>query len=903
MQVVVVESPSKAKTINKYLGKDYQVFASFGHIRDLPAKDGSVKPDDNFSMVYETDPDSKKHLATIAKAVKEADGLYLATDPDREGEAISWHVLEALKEVKAIHKNLQVHRVTFDEITKKAVLAAFDNPRDIDMNLVNAQQARRALDYLVGFTLSPVLWRKLPGSKSAGRVQSVALRLICERDQEIEQFISREYWDIKAALISESGHPIAGRLIEYKGEKMEKFSITDGKKANEIAEALRHKHYKVSKLEPKEVRRHPAPPFTTSTLQQEAARKCGFSAKKTMQLAQKLYEGVSLGGETVGLITYMRTDGVTVSQEAVNATRNYIMGTYGDPYMPPAPRQYKTKSKNAQEAHEAIRPTDVTRSPDAVASYLDNDMLRLYELIWKRMVASQMESALYDQLIVDIAATDKQAVLRTSGSVVRFDGFLKLYQEGSDDDKEGEENEARLPELKHDETLGVNKITPEQHFTEPPPRYSEASLVKKLEELGIGRPSTYASIISVLQDRGYVRLDKKRFIAESLGRLVNAFLVSFFERYVEYSFTADLESKLDDVSAGDREWKEVLREFWKDFITKIEESKQLTVTQVLEALDQLLAMYAFGTAKDGKDPRQCPDCKTGKVGLKIGRFGPYIACSAYPDCNYKTQLGSAASAGEDADGNELRLPKTLGTDPASGESISLRKGPYGAYVQLGESKTPKRASLFKSMKPENITLEIALALLSLPRELGAHPDTGKPIIVNNGRFGPYIMHDGKFTSLPSSEDPLTIGINRAVDVLSRAPSKSGGNEKLRVLGKHPDDDAEVAIYKGRYGPYIKHGKVNAPFPKSASLDALTLEEALPLLAARSASGSKGGKKFGKAQKTAKTKSEPKEKPVKAKAAKEPKATKAKKAAPAKASKAKPVAKAKPAAKSKAKKAG
>ncbi len=832
--LVVVESPSKAKTINKYLGKDYTVLASFGHVRDLPAKDGSVNPDDDFAMIYEVDADAKKHLSPIAKAARDADALYLATDPDREGEAISWHVLEALKASRAIHKNLAVYRVTFDEITKKAVLEAFAHPRDIDMNLVNAQQARRALDYLVGFTLSPVLWRKLPGSKSAGRVQSVALRLICERDEEIEQFISREYWDIKAALISESGSTILSRLIEYKGEKLEKFSITDDKKANEIAEALRHKHYKVARLEPKEVRRHPAPPFTTSTLQQEAARKCGFGAKKTMQLAQKLYEE--------GIITYMRTDGVTVSQDAIAATREYISGTFGAPYMPSAPRHYKTKSKNAQEAHEAIRPTDITRAPGSMQ--LEHDQARLYELIWKRMVASQMESALYDQLIVDIAATDGQATLRASGSVVRFDGFLKLYIEGSDDEKD-EEGEAKLPALKQDEAMTAKEITPEQHFTEPPPRYSEASLVKKLEELGIGRPSTYASIISVLQDRGYVKLDKKRFIAESLGRLVNAFLVSFFTQYVQYDFTADLETKLDDVSAGERNWKEILRDFWKDFIAKIEESRELKVSQVLEALDTLLASYAFGTRKDGKDPRQCPACKTGRLGLKIGRFGPYIACSNYPECTHKEQIGDHIPVGTDAEGNEFKLPKNLGKDPASGEEVSLRKGPYGVYVQLGESKTPKRTSLFKSMRPENITLDIALQLLALPRTLGAHPDTGKPIVVNNGKFGPYLLHDGKFTTLPAAEDPLTIGINRAVEVLATAPKKGerAGATPIRILGKHPDDGADVALMKGQYGPYAKHGKINATLPKGADLDTFTLEEALPLLAARAEAGPR--KKFSR----------------------------------------------------------
>jgi len=834
VNVVIVESPAKAKTINKYLGKDYQVFASFGHVRDLPAKDGSVRPDEDFAMTYEVDDDAKKNISAIAKATKEADHLYLASDPDREGEAIAWHVLEALKLSKAIHKDLQVHRVSFDEITKKAVSEAFEHPRDIDMHLVNAQQARRALDYLVGFTLSPVLWRKLPGSKSAGRVQSVALRLICERDEEIEQFVSREYWDIKAELQQSAGNSLSARLIEYKGEKMEKFSIGNEKYAHEIAADLRTKRYAVADLEEKEVRRHPEPPFMTSTLQQEAARKLGFGAKRTMQVAQKLYED--------GIITYMRTDSVNLSQDAISNARSYIGKNYGDGYLPSSPRVYKSKAKNAQEAHEAIRPTDIALAPASAG--LTDDQARLYELIWKRTLASQMESAVYDQLIVDIKATDNQAMLRTSGSVIKFDGFMRLYSEGKDDEEE--EGETRLPVLKKDESLIAKEITPEQHFTEPPPRYSEASLVKKLEELGIGRPSTYASIISVLQDRGYVVLDKKRFVAQSLGRLVNAFLVSFFEKYVEYGFTADLEDKLDDVAGGEREWKEVLREFWKDFIAKIEESRELKVSDVLEALDTLLAAYAFGTPKDGKDPRKCPACG-GQLGLKIGRFGPYIGCNNYPECTHKAQISeSSAPALVDAEGNEFKLPKLLGSDPVSGEPINLKKGPYGVYVQLGESKTPKRASLFKTMRPENITLEIALQLLSLPRELGAHPDTGKPIVVNNGKFGPYLLHDGKFTTLPQSEDPLTIGINRAVEVLANAPKKGerAGAKPLRVLGKHPDDEGDVALYKGQYGPYVKHGKINATLPKGADLDAFTLEEAIPLLAARAekAGGKKGKKK-------------------------------------------------------------
>ncbi|MEQ1704767.1 MAG: type I DNA topoisomerase [Rickettsiales bacterium] len=844
--VVVVESPSKAKTINKYLGSDYTVLASFGHVRDLPSKDGSVRPDDDFSMIYVVDDDSKKHISAIAKAAKTADTLILATDPDREGEAISWHVLEALKESKAVGKKLNVQRVTFHEITKKSIIEAFKHPREIDMNMVNAQQARRALDYLVGFTLSPVLWRKLPGSKSAGRVQSVALRLICDRDEEIEQFISREYWDIKAILSPEKGANLSARLIEYKGEKLEKFSITDGKKAESVAADLRTKNYSVANLEEKQVRRHPSPPFTTSTLQQEASRKCGFGAKRTMQIAQKLYED--------GHITYMRTDGINVSPEAVSSAREHIGKSYGKEYVPSAPRMYKNKSKNAQEAHEAIRPTDITLT--AQKAGLDGEQAKLYELIWKRMVASQMESALFDQLIVDIAASDKQAVLRTSGSVVRFDGFLKLYQEGSDDE-EDEEN-AKLPVLKKDEKLGLEEVKPEQHFTEPPPRYSEASLVKKLEELGIGRPSTYAAIISVLQDRGYVTLDKKRFVAQSLGRLVNAFLVSFFERYVEYGFTADLENRLDEVSAGERDWKQVLRDFWQDFIAKIDESKELSVSQVLEALDTLLASYAFGQASEGKDKRACPACSKGRLGLKIGRFGPYIACSNYPDCNHKAQLGELTAPVQlDDNGEEFKLPKTLGKDPVSGEDVTLRKGPYGVYVQIGESKSPKRASLLKSMRPETMTLELALSLLALPRELGKHPDTGKPIVVNNGKFGPYILHDGKFTTLPASEDLLTIGINRAVEVMAQAPQKGAANVALKSLGKHPDDDGEVAIFKGRYGDYIKHGKINATLPKDADIKTFTLEQALPLLAARAAAPAKKG--F--ARKTAKSspKAEPKEK--------------------------------------------
>ena len=870
MHVVVVESPSKAKTINKYLGRDYQVLASFGHVRDLPSKDGSVEPGKGFAMHYQTDPDSKKHIAAIAKALKGATTLYLATDPDREGEAISWHVVEALQESKALPKSVNVKRIVFHEITKNAVLDAVAHPRDIDMDLVNAQQARRALDYLVGFTLSPVLWRKLPGSRSAGRVQSVALRLICERDGEIEKFVSEEYWDITTALSNAKGDNFKARLTYWQGEKLEKFSIPNEARAKEITEALRAKSFTVRSVEPKQARRHPQAPFTTSTLQQEASRKLGFSAKRTMQLAQKLYEGAEIGGETVGLITYMRTDGVTVSQEAIGKTRDLIKKQFGERYLPSAPKVYKVKTSNAQEAHEAIRPTDIARSPDSVKSALDNDLWRLYDLIWKRMAASQMESAVYDQVIVDLDSSDKQATLHTTGSVLKFDGFLTLYQEGKDDEEE--EEQKRLPELSPGEAVTVNDVLPEQHFTEPPPRFTEASLVKKLEELGIGRPSTYASIISVLQDRGYVKLEKKRFIAEMLGRLVNGFLVSFFKRYVEYDFTAQLEDRLDDVSAGEYDWKALLTDFWKPFIEKIDESKKLANPEVLETLDKLLESLIFPNVAGHADPRACPNCADGRLGLKTGKFGAFVGCSHYPECNYTRQLVVGETIGENPAAESAEAyPKVLGADPATGEKVSLRKGPYGMYVQLGEGKTPRRASLFKTMNPETVTLETALSLLSLPREIGMHPETGKPIIAGTGRYGPYVQHDGKYTSLRGDDDPLTIGINRAVAVI--ADSAKGAKAKIepiRALGAHPEDGEKIQLFEGRYGPYVKHGKTNASLTKDQTVDSITLEQALELIAKRG-----GGKTKRKAVKKSAAKSDAK--PAKSSAAKKAPA-KSKKAA-------------------------
>lgn len=863
MHTVVVESPAKAKTINKYLGKDYTVLASFGHVRDLPSKDGSVRPEDDFAMDYEVAEDSKKHISAIVNAVKDADTLYLATDPDREGEAISWHVVEALHARRALKKNTTIKRIVFHEITKGAILEAIQHPRDIDMHLVNAQQARRALDYLVGFTLSPVLWRKLPGARSAGRVQSVALRLICERDEEIEQFVAQEYWDITTTLRKGDGQTLTARLTHWEKEKLEKFSLTEGAAAHQVANALKHATVSVTSVEPKQKRRFPYPPFTTSTLQMDASRKLGFGAKRTMQVAQKLYEGIDLGGETVGLITYMRTDGVTVSAEAVTATRALVSKDYGDAYLPGSPRMYTTKSKNAQEAHEAIRPTDITRSPAAMKKYLDEDQFRLYELVWKRMVASQMEPAVYDQVVVEFAETAHHATLRATGSVLKFDGFLKLYREGLDDDQQDEEESRLLPPLSQGEALAVAEVNAQQHFTEPPPRYSEASLVKKLEELGIGRPSTYASIISVLQERGYVRLDKKRFIAEMRGRLVSAFLVNFFARYVEYDFTANLEEQLDEIADGRLEWKDVLRAFWGEFIARINESREIPPREVLDALDTMLAPFIFGKREVTHEDRLCPQCKTGELHLKTGKYGAFLGCNNYPECNHTRQLGAedAESAGA-ADASDY--PKTLGNDPASGETVSLRKGPYGFYVQLGEEKKPKRASLPKGTPPESLSLEAALSLLALPREVGIHPESGKPIVANLGRFGPYVLHDGKYTSLKADDDVLTIGMNRAVALIAEAgQKKAGAAAPLRIIGV-PAEGGEVALYAGRYGPYVKQGSVNASLSRDDDADTLTLERALELIAARAASAGKG--KTGSKKKTA---AKSPAKPATKKAAKKP----------------------------------
>ena len=794
-------------------------------------------------MSWEVDGKSEKHLRTIAQAVRGADRLFLATDPDREGEALSWHVNEVLKARRAL-KDLDVKRVVFNEVTKNAVLEAFRRPREIDRELVEAYLARRALDYLVGFTLSPVLWRKLPGSRSAGRVQSVALRLICEREAEIEVFKSREYWTIEVEFRTEAGQTFTARLTHLDGKRLDRFDLDTEEKARAAAEAiLRASGFAVAEIDSRQVRRNPFPPFTTSTLQQEASRKLGLSASRTMQIAQRLYEGIDLTGETVGLITYMRTDGVAISGEAIAAARRLIGGEFGPRYVPDQPRVYRSPAKNAQEAHEAIRPTDIDRKPAYIAANLDRDQRRLYELIWKRTIASQMASALLDQVTVDIADPMGRLRLRATGSVVVFDGFLALYQEDRDDAAEEEGEGARLPAMRQGERLARGAVEPKQHFTQPPPRYTEASLVKKLEELGIGRPSTYASILQVLQDRSYVRLEQRRFLPEDRGRLVTAFLTSFFERYVEYGFTADLENQLDDVSGGRTDWKEVLRNFWRDFSAAVDGTKELTISQVLAALDDELGRHFFPDDGSGRDPRLCPVCGAGRLSIKLGKFGAFIGCSDYPKCRYTRPFAL------DQDIEEIPTADTpLGDDPVSGLAISVKKGPYGHYVQCGTDNgelKPKRVALPRSMKPADVDLDIALRLLALPRELGRHPETRDAIVAGIGRFGPYIKHETTFKSLAPDDDVLTIGLNRAVVLLAEpAGQRRSGPRLLRELGEHPDGGT-VAVYAGRYGPYVSHDGVLASLPRTADPATFSLDQAVPLLAVQRQKGKGRQRKSGK----------------------------------------------------------
>ncbi|HEX5380361.1 MAG TPA: type I DNA topoisomerase [Phenylobacterium sp.] len=877
MNVVVVESPAKAKTINKYLGSDYTVLASYGHVRDLPAKDGSVKPDEDFAMSWDVDPKSAKRLNDIAEAAKGAERIILATDPDREGEAISWHVLEVLQKKKAI-KGAKVERVVFNAITKSAVTEAMKNPRDIDMELVEAYLARRALDYLVGFTLSPVLWRKLPGSRSAGRVQSVALRLIVDREIEIERFKTQEYWTVEADM-SSGGEPFLARMVKHDGKRLTKFDLGNEASAEAAKAAVQAATFKIATVEKKPARRSPAPPFTTSTLQQEASRKLGFSAQRTMQAAQKLYEGVDIGGETVGLITYMRTDGVQSAPEALDEARQVIGGLYGKEYVPESARIYKTKAKNAQEAHEAIRPTSLARNPGSLR--LESDLGRLYELVWKRMIASQMEAARIERTTIEMESADGKTGLRATGQVVLFDGYLAVYEEGRDDadDEEG----GRLPQVKEGADARVIASRADQHFTEPPPRFSEASLVKKMEELGIGRPSTYASILTVLRDRTYVRMDKNRFVPEDKGRLVTAFLEQFFRRYVEYDFTAALEEKLDLVSAGELDWKALLREFWTDFHGAVGEIAELRVTNVLDALNEALGPHIFPERADGADPRGCPTCGEGRLSLKTGKFGAFIGCSNYPECRYTRPIAQTEDDAATENGD-----RELGVDPETGETVFLKSGRFGPYVQLGEGDKPKRSSLPKGWSAPDMDLEKGLRLLRLPREVGKHPEDGGVITAGIGRFGPFVLHNGTYANLPSADEVFDVGLNRAVTLLAekRAGGRNGRGESaaLKDLGPHPADGAPVRVLSGRYGPYIKHGSTNANVPKGSDPAALTLEEAVKLIAEREAKG--GGKKPARGKAAAKPKAETK-----------PKAAKA--AAPKKAAAKKPAAK-KPAAKKPAK---
>lgn len=880
MNVVIVESAAKAKTINKYLGPNYKVIASYGHVRDLPSKDGAVEPENDFEMHWQVDEErSKKVIREITEAVKKADKLILATDPDREGEAISWHLLQILTDKKAIKKDMPVERVAFNAVTKQAIIDALAHPRKIDAPLVDAYLARRALDYLVGFNLSPVLWRKLPGARSAGRVQSVALRLVCDREAEIEAFRAEEYWSIEADLMTGKQEPVRARLQAIAGESVKRLDIKTEASALAIKAAVERQSFTVTSVDKKAVRRNPYAPFTTSTLQQEASRKLGFSAKQTMNVAQRLYEGVDIGGETVGLITYMRTDGVQIVPEAVAEIRRHVETVFSKRYLPPFIREYKSKAKNAQEAHEAIRPTDVRRTPEKMAKVLHADQARLYELIWKRAVASQMASAELEQTTADLDAPGRDGkayTFRATGSIVQFDGFMKLYEESRDDEED--ESARRLPPLAQNDRLQNLAIDAKQHFTEPPPRYSEATLVKRMEELGIGRPSTYASTLAVLVERNYVRLDKKRLIPEANGRLVTAFLKKFFTKYLEYDYTADLEEKLDLISDAKLAYKDVLREFWDEFTAIVGESKELRVSEVLEHLNEILAPLIFPPREDGSDPRACPKCGTGRLSLKPSRQGaPFIGCENYPECGYTRQFAQSADDPAAAlDGKEL------GFDPDTGEAVVLKSGRFGPYLQLGEAASkeekPKRSSIPKGIDPATIDLQTALNLLRLPREVGIHPETSTPILAGLGRFGPFVLHDGTYANLDSIQDVFEIGVNRAVTILAekragkgKSRFQRGAPKPLRELGDHPGLGAKINVFEGRYGPYVACDGNNATIPKGKDPATITLEEAVALVDERIASG--GGKKKPARKAAAKKATNGGVKPAAKKAAAKPAATK------------------------------
>ncbi|MGR3474778.1 MAG: type I DNA topoisomerase [Sulfitobacter sp.] len=885
MPVVVVESPAKAKTINKYLGDDYTVLASYGHVRDLPPKDGSVDTDADFDMKWEVASDSKKHVKAIADALAKDNALILATDPDREGEAISWHLQEALTKRKSIKKDTPVSRVVFNQITKKAVTEAMQNPRQVDMPLVEAYLARRALDYLVGFNLSPVLWRKLPGAKSAGRVQSVTLRLIVEREMEIEAFRAREYWSVKALLSTPRGQEFETRLVSLAGKKLDRFDLADATQAEMAVQAITSRALKVMNVEAKPASRNPSAPFMTSTLQQEASRKVSMGARQTMSTAQRLYEA--------GHITYMRTDGIDMAPEAVSMARDAIADRFGADYVPKEPRIYKNKAKNAQEAHECIRPTDMTK--DAKTLKLDADQAKLYDLIWKRTLACQMESARLERTTVEVGSDDGQVGLRANGQVVLFDGFLRVYEEGRDDVVD--EDDKRLPQISQGDAMDKRAVTPEQHFTQPPPRYTEATLVKRMEELGIGRPSTYASIVTTIQDREYVRKDGNRLIPEDKGRLVTAFLENYFRRYIGYDFTADLEDQLDKVSAGDAAYKEVLRRFWRDFSAAIAETSELRITEVLEKINEVLEPHLFPPTEDGGDPRLCPNCEIGRLSMRTARSGgAFIGCSNYPECRYTRPFGPP-----DPEAEASAIPpdgKLLGED--QGDEIRVFKGRFGPYVQRGpvteENKKPPRQSIPKDWVPEDLTLEQGVMLLSLPREIGPHPEDGVMVWANIGRYGPYIKHaestsdrGGTNANLEGIDEVWTVGMNRAVQLLAEKVASRGGRGKaakpIREMGEHPDMGGAVNVMEGKYGPYVKWEKVNATIPKEIEPGDLTMERAVELIEEKLAKS------------PAKRKAATKKAPAKKAAAKKPAAKKAAaKKAPAKKAPAKKPAAKKPAAK-------
>ena len=841
MKLVVVESPAKAKTIEKYLGPGHRVLASYGHVRDLPPKDGSVDPDDGFAMEWETYPDKARQLKAISDEAKTADTLILATDPDREGEAISWHVQEVLRKKKLLPAH--VERVTFNAITKSAVLDAMAKPRALDEDLIDAYRARRALDYLVGFTLSPILWRKLPGAKSAGRVQSVALRLIVDREREIELFKAQEYWSISATFESD-GTPFTARLVGLDGKKLDRLSIGDKGSADAAKAVVEAGRFTVASVETKPFARNPPAPFTTSTLQQEASRKLGFSASHTMRLAQSLYED--------GLITYMRTDGVQMADEAISAARRAIADRYDAGYVPDKPRVYSTKAKNAQEAHEAIRPTDFHKDRGG-----SGDHAKLYGLIFNRALASQMASARLERTTVELTDGAGRATLRATGQVVLFPGYLALYEEGRDE-KADDEDAARMPALRSGDSPAKTGVEAVQSFTQPPPRYSEASLVKRMEELGIGRPSTYAATLQTLKDREYVRTDKNRFHPEESGRLVTAFLERFFERYVNYDYTAELEEGLDDVSGGRLGWQQLLEAFWKDFKPKAGEVMEQKPSDVTVALDEFLAPWLFPEKEDGSDPRLCPACGTGRLALRGGKFGSFVACANYPECKYTQKFGQGGAEGAASEG-----PTDLG------EGVTLRSGRFGPYVQQGEEKDAKRASVPKDVGTDGLTLEMALNLLSLPRVIGNHPETGNPISASIGRYGPYLLHDGKYARLTSTAEVFETGMNAAVVKLAEAAAakgqRSGGREPLAVLGVHPETAKELKVMEGRYGPYVTDGTTHATLPKSADPAAVTLDEAVALIDAKAAKGPGVKKRKAPAKKAAAKKAPAKKAPAKKKA--------------------------------------